>query len=186
MQFSKIKKRYESFLCKKLQGRVKLYATTYRKAHDNPASVWLTLDKQKILNADDLSFIVPRNILYAQLKEQHMLKPIPYNKDFNVMLGFPERRALVDAYDLAEETLMERGNFESFYLYEAIMYYMQLSIEESLLSENVLIQAFAMFDYRLGKRRLQNLNMTGVHPTIQQFYQIRCEAESIINKTKKG
>lgn len=179
MQFSKIKKRYESFLCKKLQGRVKLYATTYRKAHDNPASIWLTLDKQKILNADDLSFIVPRNILYAQLKEQHRLKPIPYNRDCNVMLGSPERRALVDAYDLAEATLMDLGNFESFYLYEAIIHYTQFPIEESLLSENVLIQALAMFDYRIGKRRLQNLNIDRAHPTIQQFYQIRCDAEGI-------
>lgn len=186
MQFSKIKKRYESFLCEKLQGRVKLYANVYRTAHDGPASVWLTLDKREILNADDLSFIVRRNNLYEQIKGDRTLKSIPYNRDFNVMFKSPERQALVAAHDLAEATLIAQGKFESCYLYETIMQYMQISIEEALLLENPLIHALVMFDYRLGKRRLQALDMTEVHPTIQQFYKIRCEAEGIFTKTKKA
>ncbi|MBK3497316.1 nonribosomal peptide synthetase [Viridibacillus sp. YIM B01967] len=186
MQFSKIKKQYESFLCEKLQGRVKLYANVYRKAHDGPARVWLTLDKQEMLNADDLSFIVPRNILYEQIKEERMHKSIPYNRDFNVMFESPERQTLIDANDLAEAALMAQGKFESDYFYKALMQYGQISIEEAMQSGNILTQALAMFDRRLGKRRLQKLDMTRVHPTIQQFHKIRCEAEGIFTKTEKG
>ncbi|HWJ78942.1 MAG TPA: nonribosomal peptide synthetase, partial [Niallia sp.] len=58
MQWSKTKSTLESFLCDPLQGRIKIYATVYRKFHDGPARVWITFDKKEILSASDVTYTI--------------------------------------------------------------------------------------------------------------------------------
>jgi len=56
---------------------------------------------------------------------------------------------------------------------------LSLSVNEMLRSEKVVIRALAMLDSRLGKRRLRTLQLGDKHPLVRQFYDLRCEAESI-------
>lgn len=59
--------------------------------------------------------------------------------------------------------------------------YLSLSIEEALVSSQEIIRALAMFDKRLGKRRLKVLadQMENEALLVKHFYEIRCHAEKL-------
>lgn len=97
------------------------------------------------------------------------------------MFQSPERQALIKASDQSEEMMISQNIFSSYHFYEPFMEYSLLSIDEALTSDNILIQAFAMFDRRLGKRRVRNLSFKSenTHPLILKFYKIRCDVEGI-------
>ncbi len=180
MQWSKTKKMLESFLCEKLIGRVHIYAAVYRKFHDQPGRVWITFDKNEIVSAADVTYMIKHEVLYQQIQNEKELKPIPFSTDFKEMLNSPERQALSDAFDDAEDMLFKQGEFATYHLYRPFMSYNTLSIEEALSSENPIVQAYSMFDRRLGKRRLQSLEITTEsHPLVKRFYDIRCNVEGM-------
>lgn len=58
---------------------------------------------------------------------------------------------------------------------------LSLPIEEALTSPSVFIRALALFDKRVGKRRLQLMG-AGMHHEpllVQHFYALRCQAEQL-------
>ncbi|ASM72194.1 hypothetical protein SULPSESMR1_01374 [Pseudosulfitobacter pseudonitzschiae] len=57
--------------------------------------------------------------------------------------------------------------------------YLNLSIEEILGSDQMVLRALGMFDKRLGKRRLKSLNLSSDHELVQSFFRIRCAFEGI-------
>ncbi|KGR78113.1 SF0329 family protein [Ureibacillus sinduriensis] len=181
MRFSKLKKSLEGFLCESLKKRVELHAAVYRQAHDSPSRVWLTFDKVQIFSAADLSFSVQHFNREQELVEQFELKPIPYNSDWEVMFLSPERKALIAASDQAEEELHRDRVWASWHLYASLLKYLNLSIEEALTSEYPLVRAFALFDRRVGKRRLLNMEHF-THSIEEKFFHIRCKVEGL-NKT---
>lgn len=185
MQWSKTKSTLESFLCDKLQGRIKVYSTVYRKFHDCPSRVWITFDNKEIISASDVTYQTKHEELYQKIKEEEGLKGIPFNANWHVMFNSPERKELIIASHNAEEMMINQSIFSSYHFYAPFMEYGSLSIDEALHSENIIIRAYAMLDRRLGKRRLKKLNFTieDTHSLILDFYKIRCDVEgiSIIN-----
>ena len=180
MQWSKTKSTLESFLCDKLQGRIKIYATVYRKFHDCPSRVWITFDKKEIISASDATYQTKHEQLYRQIKKEGGLKDIPFNENWHVMFNSPERQELIKASHKAE-AMINQNTFNSYHFYAPFMEYGSLSIEEALHSENIIIRAYAMLDRRLGKRRLSKFKLTieDTHPLILHFYKIRCDVEGI-------
>ena len=67
------------------------------------------------------------------------------------------------------------------YLERFLLSYLSLSIEEALASPEELTKALAMFDKRVGKRRLQELarEIEGEPLLVKHFYKIRCQAEEL-------
>ena len=185
MQWSKTKSTLESFLCDKLQGRIKIYATVYRKFHDSPSRVWITFDNKEIISASDVTYQTKHEKLYQKIKEKEGLKGIPFNDDWDVMFNSPERQALVRASNYVEEMLLTQNVFNATHFYAPFMEYGSLSIDEALQSEHIIIRAYTMLDRRLGKRRLINFNFNlhDTHPLIIDFYKIRCDVEGISVKT---
>ena len=180
LQWSKTKSTLERFLCEKLKGRIQLHATVYRKFHDSPSRVWITFDRREILNASDVTYAVHHGKVYEQLKVHNQLNPIPYHDDWKVMFHPLERQALVQASDAAENRLIDQGIFKGDHLYDPLMKYSSLSIEEAMNADNIIVRAYSMLDRRLGKRRLIKLHFPeDTHPLIINFYKIRCEVEGI-------
>jgi hypothetical protein len=62
-----------------------------------------------------------------------------------------------------------------------LMSYLNYSIEEALASADEVIKALAMFDKRVGKRRLHSFvdEMASAPLLVRHFYAIRCHAERI-------
>lgn len=170
----------ESFLCAKLKGRVHIHATSYRKFHDGPGRVWITLDKEEIASAADVTYSLQYEKLYKQLKAERKLKPIPYHPEFKVMENSAERHAMLEASDDAEEMMIAQNVFSSYHAYSGLMPYGSLSIDEAMHADHVWTRAYAMFDRRLGKRRLGQLVIgEETHPMVAKFYDIRCRAEGL-------
>lgn len=57
-----------------------------------------------------------------------------------------------------------------------------LSIEQALVSEDVLIQALAVVDIRVGKRRLAGIDSQTLHPLARKLLEVRREAELAIKQ----
>lgn len=168
-------------MCDSLKGRIKLHAAVYRHSHDDQSRVWLTFDKKQIFSAADLTYNIQQYQREQELKEQRQLKPIPYNEGWEVMFYSPERMALLEASNFAEEELLNEGILGTWHLYQRLLKYPNLSIEEALTLDDPIIRAFALFDRRVGKRRLLQMQHF-LSPIEQQCYQIRCEVEKLQSK----
>lgn len=133
-RWSAIVTRWEPFLADWLAGRVKLHATHYRGAHDAEGRGWITLDGEQIASFGSVSWI-------KRVYE----------------LGTDLERAGVDldaAHDVSE-AVAEREGLEHLWAFErAVAHYPDLGIEEALASDDMATRALAMFDGRLGRRRL--------------------------------
>ena len=79
-----------------------------------------------------------------------------------------------------EKELMEKGYFFRDTFVSAIVEYLGMPIDKATQSSNVIIRSIAMFDRRLGKRRLQSMHFSeDENPLVKSFYAIRCEVEGI-------
>jgi hypothetical protein len=86
-----------------------------------------------------------------------------------------------DQSDDLVERLELRGVYSRDDFYTALETYLSLSIEEALQSSNALISAWAMFDRRLGKRRLRSIGFKQTDPPfVERWYQLRCKAERMV------
>ena len=56
-------------------------------------------------------------------------------------------------------------------------YVHSVSHDEAIKSDDVLVQALAVLDSRLGKRRLEAFDDSALHPLAKKFLTIRQEAE---------
>lgn len=182
MRFSKQQQQFERFLADKLKGQVQLYATVHRKAHDQPAKVWLVYKGEEILRTDDLAFQVRVNQQYT--KQAMALPRIPYNENWEVMMQSTERQALVNLSDQIEQQVINEGLYPAWLFYQALDAFYGLTIEGALHHENELVQVLAMLDRRLGKRRLAAMEPQA--PLAQKFHALRCEVEGIIKIGRSG
>lgn len=86
-------------------------------------------------------------------------------------------------WQLLKNTPMEqRTEYTDKEFCEALEFYRNHSIQDSIVSNNPLVRMFAIFDRRLGKRTLIKIkNLINDQPEwLQTFYQIRLEAQGII------
>nr|MDJ0794366.1 hypothetical protein [Woeseiaceae bacterium] len=109
---------------------------------------WLTLDKEVVANFCTRA--------YYNKKLHGDSGSNPMYKDHLVLYG---ERSRQDAY---------RSMFD---------YVHSMSHDEALKSDDVLIQALAVLDSRLGKRRLETFDDTALHPLAKKILAIRQEAE---------
>ncbi|HEY2346920.1 MAG TPA: hypothetical protein VGH80_13765 [Xanthomonadaceae bacterium] len=110
---------------------------------------WITLDKEVIANFCTRAYF--NKELYQAAEEN------PMYKHQLVMYGEKSRQgAYVSMFDFVHT----------------------LSIEQALESEDVLVQALAVVDSRVGKRRLAAINAEKLHPLAFRLLEIRRVAES--------
>lgn len=76
---------------------------------------------------------------------------------------------------------LNRGGFDQFAFYNAFHFYQNHSIDESLSSPDPIVKLFAIFDKRVGKRRLQKIlsEIESQPDWLKIFYRLRMEAEGI-------
>ena len=76
--------------------------------------------------------------------------------------------------ELAAENIFEAHDFHN-----SLFQYLDMSISEIIESDNVIIRAIGMLDARLGKRRLQQIDITGDYELVKRLYALRCDVENI-------
>ena len=151
MRWTKLKKQLESLLAPSVAGRVELRSTRYRSNANEEGRGTLVLDGKEVLNCCTL--------LYQQRRSQ-----------------------LGDSSDEAplREQLHAEGVYSQYDFYDALELYSSIGIDEALASGNLVVRALSLLDRRLGKRRLQALDMeTLPYPVLREVLEFRLLAEGL-------
>jgi hypothetical protein len=152
----------QDLLCDSLKGRVRYFATTYRKAHDSVGRVCILVDDKEIIN---MHFWIEEE-RYAVIRERKRDKPGVSNFEIHK-----------EVYaDFADNGLFYPGDFG-----KALDEFLSSDIQVALQSKNQLVRMLAILDRRTGKRTLEKikLNMTDLPGWLRYFYELRLESEKI-------
>ncbi len=162
MRWSRLKKTAEGLLADSLKGRIQYWQTRYGPGLSTiMARGWITYDKKEIATFSTVQWWWEYEKTVRRIRQSTLCDGL-------------------QAQSQAELELAEQGLYASFHFTGALREYLSLSIDDALQSSNFLIQAVAMFDRRLGKRRLLALRSTPPeHPLANTFFRLRCEAEGI-------
>ena len=166
--WSGIKNKLENdYLCLALRGHISYFVTRYHEAHDEEGSAAIRLDGVEVLRSN-----------YYDYRENY------WNR-FNQLRADPTEK---DDYQLAYEGTLNDGCFDQRVFYNAFHLFDNQSIEKSLNSDNPLVRVLALFDRRLGKRRLLAMKekMEQELPWVRAFYVIRMQAEGLMETDDAG
>ena len=175
MRWTKTKILIENLLCEKLRNRLKVYATSYNTSLGEQRRIWITLDGKEVFNASSAQFLMEHDKLWEVVKSKS-------NKPFPECLYecYPKFVGKINDLDYSMLILEQRNIFHVDRVYDALVQYPNLSIEEALSSNHVIIQAFSVIDKRVGKRRLKDcLFNSDTHPMVLEFYKLRFEMEGL-------
>jgi len=185
MSWSKVKQQLESFLSPALYGRVEYRATGYRYLPDKAGICYIAVDKKNVFNMSDTT----SSIRWYQTEQEIRNDPdiqIPINQDEIDAVRketkgvVPEDRLKVIARSrklsehakalFSAQSSLSKSNFTV-----AANKFLSTPIEESLESNDILLNIFALVDRRVGKKRIVNMTgtMKGKHPAVQYFYELR-------------
>jgi hypothetical protein len=149
MQWSKLRFRVKELICPELKKRIDFFLTSYRKSHDGADKVWITIDGQRIFSCSH----------YPSERAWHQ-----------AYLSGLRGKELQD--HLAAREIHGPADFGN-----SMRAYMDMPVTEALKSANPLIRAFALIDRRIGRRTLQQLEISDLeHTLVKAFYRIRTEA----------
>ena len=154
----------QDLLCDLLKGRVQYFTTRYRKAHDDGGRVCVLVDDKEIINMP----FATEYLIYAEVHRRIESEP---NCE----------KSISEHYNELEKEFSEKGIFEPWDFGSALDEYLSSSIQDSLNSENRLVQMFAIMDRRVGKRTLEKirLRITDSPEWLRFFYELRFECEGM-------
>jgi len=185
MSWSKLKQQLESFLCPALYGRVEYRATSYRYLPDKAGTCYIAVDKKNVLNMSDTTTLIRWYQTELEIKNDPDIQIPIDNEEIEAVRKetkgiVPEDRLKVIVRNrkisehakklLSEQSALSKSNFTV-----TANKFLSTSIEESLESNDILLNILALVDRRVGKKRM--LNMTEKvkvkHPIVQFFYELR-------------
>lgn len=161
ISFSAMRKKLEQEnICDSLKGHIRFFATRYRESHDEEGRVAILFDDIEVFKSSyfDWSAAVSRKM---QMQT--------------------EVESLEERWKKLCNAVAEEGCFDQNEFYDAFYEYDNQSIEKSLVSDNVLVRLFAVWDRRTGKRRLMQLKDTLAQEPewLQELVKLRLYAENI-------
>ncbi|MHA0856775.1 SF0329 family protein [Paenibacillus sp. CMAA1364] len=185
MSWSKLKQQLESYLCPALYGRVEYRATSYRYAPDKAGHCYIAVDNKNILNMNDRTTLIRWYQSELEIKNDSEIQIPLTNEELDAVRiaskgMVPEDRLNVIARSrkiseyakeiLSAQTALTKSNF----MVVSNMF-LSTSIDDSLESNDILLNILALVDRRVGKRRILNMSekMKLKHPIVQYFYELR-------------
>lgn len=161
MPWSKVRQMLEQdFLCDSLKGRVRYFNTRYNKAHDQTGRVCILVDDIEILN-------------------------MPCETEYKMNMEVDNRKngtkKLAMWFDEVTEEYHENGIFAPWDFGDAVDEFFKNSIEQSLISDNLLVRLLAILDRRVGKRTLKKFKPTvnELPKWLKYFYKLRFDSEGL-------
>lgn len=185
MSWSKLKQQLESFLCPALIGRVEYRATGYRYVPDKAGLCYISVDKKNILNMNDKSSVIKWYQTELEIKNDPDFQ-IPISEEEiewvrkDTKGPVPEDRLAVIARnrkitECAKELLSAQAALSKSNFIVVANKFLSTSIDESIESNDILLNILALVDRRVGKKRILNMSekMKLKHPAVQYFYELR-------------
>ena len=152
----------QDLLCDSLKGRVRYFATKYRKSHDQIGRVCILVDGKEIIN-------MPFRIEDDRYAETYTRKKDEPDRSFVDIL-----EEVTD--DFAQSGLYYPGDFGN-----AFDEFLYLDIKMALNSDDWLVRIFAIMDRRTGKRTLEKIkpSISDLPEWLQYFYELRFQSENM-------
>lgn len=185
MSWSKLKQQLESFLCPALDGRVEYRATSYRYLPDKAGHCYIAVDKKNVLNMSDTTTSIRWYQTELEIKNDSDIQIPISNEEMEAVRRdtkglVPEDRLQVIARsrkisEFAKELLSAQSSLSKSNFTVAANKFLSTSIEESMESNDILLNILALVDRRVGKKRILNMadKMKLKHPIVQYFYEMR-------------
>ncbi|UQZ34825.1 hypothetical protein C2I18_15585 [Paenibacillus sp. PK3_47] len=185
MSWSKLKQQLESFLSPALHGRVEYRAPAYRYLPDKSGTCYISVDKKNILNMSDKSnrirwyqseleikndpdIQIPVTLDDIEAVRKESKGPVPEDRLIVMARG---RKSTEHAKELmSAQAALVKSNFMV-----VANKFLTTPIEESLESNDMVLNILALVDKRVGKKRILNMSekMRLKHPIVQYFYELR-------------
>lgn len=153
MKWTKLKQRIESRFVPELNGRVEVYTTCYRRAHDDEGELFVTLDGEKIYGAAQYTYWNERAIKCANVQTEAT----------DPKLREQEIEDLLTAEGVIPHWVLTKAAFDS----------LNQPIEDMLASVHPLIRGLAVLDTRCGRRRLAKIDADNEHPFVRRLLVLR-------------
>ena len=100
-----------------------------------------------------------------------------YRQEWDLHKIWEETGVWDDGNAALKEKWAKDGTYSEMDFLEAALTYLNLPIQQALLSDNPLVQVFAIMDRRLGKRTLQAIADAAAYQSdpawVRQFYELR-------------
>ncbi|WP_028544395.1 SF0329 family protein [Paenibacillus taiwanensis] len=185
MSWSKLKQNLDSFLCPALQGRVEYRATSYRYLPDKAGLSYLTVDKKNVFNMSDTTTLISWYQTELEIKNDTNIQIPISNEEIEAIRKetkgtVPEDRLKVIARNRkitvhAKELLSAQSSLSKSNFVVTANKFLATSIEESIESDDILLNVLALVDRRVGKKRIINMSekIRLKHPIVQYFYELR-------------
>ncbi|WP_299688600.1 hypothetical protein [uncultured Tateyamaria sp.] len=170
IKLSKLKQRIEDSLADSAKGRVEVWNTRYHKAHGQEGEAWITIDGQRAHSMGSVTHLVA---WYERRRDMQNVRGCLDYRDRAQMDGYREAKRE------ANKQLQAEGVIPHWAFNNAVFEYLHMSLEQVLRSGQMIVCASGMFNKRLGKRRLQSMNVSREHELIQGFYHVRCAFEGL-------
>ncbi|MBG9734944.1 hypothetical protein [Paenibacillus alvei] len=185
MSWSKLKQQLESFLCPALHGRVEYRATGYRYSPDKAGICYISVDKKNVFNMSDKTSLIKWYQTEQEIKNDSDIQIPLSNEEIEAVRKdtkgtVPEDRLQVIARnrkitEYAKELLSAQASLSKSNFNVVANNFLTISIEESIESDDILLNILALVDRRVGKKRILNMaeKMKLKHPIVQYFYELR-------------
>ena len=185
MSWSKLKKNLESYLCPALDGRVEYSASSYRYLSDKSGTCYIKVERKNVLNMSDKTTLIKWYLTEQEIKNDANIQIPISNEEMEAVRKesngrVPEDRLQVIARSrklsaYAKELLSAQSSLTKSNFIVVANQFLSSSIEESLESNDILLNVLALMDRRVGKKRILNMSekMKLKHPIVQYFYQLR-------------
>ncbi|MBE5961171.1 MAG: hypothetical protein E7256_07265 [Lachnospiraceae bacterium] len=187
--WNKVKQQLESFLAPSLTGRLEYRATSYRYAHDKSGKCCIAVDKKEVFSMCDMKYGIRWYQTVNDVKKDPDIQVTVSEEEISALreetqgkipeerlYGIIRNRKISEVADhiIKAQVVLGKTDFA-----DAANRFLSTSIEESLASNEILLNILAIVDRRVGKSRLRKMKeqMNGKHPIVQYFYALRCETE---------
>ncbi len=163
--WSNLKKQMNDLLCASLKGKISYFYTSYHEVHNAYGRATILYNKKEMVA---FSWVE----MYAQEQEVSQL----YSEGKAVSYGELENGKWMGECKLCDADFIH-----------SLTIYLKTDIAAALHSDNYLLRIFAYLDRRVGKRTLIKIKdeVEALPEWVQQFYQLRCEAEGIVSLPKQ-
>jgi len=185
MSWSKLKQQLESFLSPALNGRVEYRAPGYRYLPDKSGICYISVDKKNVLNMSDKTNTIRWYQSELEIKNDPDIQ-IPITNDNieavrkTIKGPVPEDRLIVMARsrkstEHAKELLAAQASLSKSNFSVVANQFLTTPLEESMESNDIVLNILALVDRRVGKKRIQSMSekIKLKHPIVQYFYELR-------------
>ena len=155
--WSNLKKQLSELLCDSLKNKIFYFYTNYHKVHNVYGRATINYDKNELVEFAWVDRYVQENEEYGEFE------------------NLPKEEL--------EAKWMSEGKLSDHNFIISATSYLNVDVVEALKSDDYLMRVFGYLDRRVGKRTLLKIKdeVKDLPQWVQQFYQLRCEAEGITN-----